>query len=133
MTQRTLAEAVGARQPHVAGIESGQRAVSADLLERLLAAADYRPSLALAASRGELLALGARRGVHNLRVFGSVAHGADHHGSDVDLLVDLDPLADVLDFANFVAESSDLLGFSVDVVIDAPDVDPQLRSSAVPL
>lgn len=31
MTQRALAEAVGARQPHIAGIES----VSAEMLERV--------------------------------------------------------------------------------------------------
>lgn len=35
MTQRALAEAVGARQPHIAGIESGRRPVSAEMLERV--------------------------------------------------------------------------------------------------
>ncbi|MGO1424291.1 MAG: helix-turn-helix domain-containing protein [Brachybacterium sp.] len=44
-TQNDLANAVGARQPHIAGIESGHRPVSPELLDRLLAAADYRPLL----------------------------------------------------------------------------------------
>lgn len=133
MTQSTLADAVGARQPHIAGIESGRRAVSAELLKRLLAAADYRPSLALSAGRDELIALGERRGVRNIRVFGSVARGADHHGSDIDLLVDVAPGADALGFAVFVAEATELLGFPVDVVVDDRDAHPHLRESAVPL
>lgn len=133
MTQRDLAEAVGAKQPHIAGIESGSRPVSPELLERLLAAADYRPSLALAAHRDELIALGARRGIKNIRVFGSIARGSDHHTSDIDLLVDVQQEADPLGFAMFVAEATDLLGFPVEAVVDAPEVHPHVRRSAVPL
>ena len=133
MTQNDLAEAVGARQPHIAGIESGRRPVSPELLDRLLAAADYRPSLALAARRTELIALGERRGIRNLRVFGSVARGSDHHTSDIDLLVDVIPGADPLGFAMFVAEATDLLGFPVEAVVDSPEIHPHLRRSAVPL
>lgn len=49
MTQSALAETVVARQPPIAGIESGRRSVSSELLARLLTATDYRFSLALAA------------------------------------------------------------------------------------
>ncbi|GAA1485437.1 hypothetical protein GCM10009625_22410 [Brachybacterium fresconis] len=133
MTQRALADAVGARQPHVAGIESGHRPVSRDLLERLLAATDYRPSLALAARRDELIALGARHGIRNLRVFGSVARGSDHHGSDIDLLIDLERTSDPLEFAAFVAEATELLGFPLDVVVDNRDLHPHIRRTAVAL
>lgn len=133
MTQRALAEAVGAKQPHIAGIESGRRPLSADLLERLLIAADYRPSLALSMQRDALITLGERRGVRNLRVFGSVARGADHHDSDIDLLVDVAPDGDPLGLAVFVAEATELLGFPVDVVVDDHDAHPHLRESAVPL
>lgn len=94
MTQRALADAVGARQPHIAGIETGRRPVSRELLYRLVAAVDYRPSLALAAARDELIALGRRHGIRHLRVFGSIARGTGHHLSDVDLLVDVDPGSD---------------------------------------
>ena len=48
-----------------------------------------RPSQALASKRDEFLALAAARGAARMRVFGSVANGLDHEGSDIDLLVDL--------------------------------------------
>lgn len=133
MTQRALAEAVGARQPHIAGIEAGRRTVSVEMLERLLEAADYRPSLALAAHRDELLALGVRRGIEDIHVFGSVARGADHHRSDVDLLVRLSPDADPLDYALFVDDATSLLGFDVDVVVDDASTPEHVRDTAVPL
>ena len=47
------------------------------------------PTLAsLRARRDEILALAARYGAHNVRVFGSVARGEATPDSDVDLLVD---------------------------------------------
>lgn len=133
LTQRALADAVGARQPHIAGIESGRRAVSQDLLDRLLEATDYRPSLALASRRDELLTLASRHGIRNIRVFGSVARGSDHHTSDVDLLVELEPRADPLGFAVFVTEATELLGFPVDAVVDDQQAHPHIRDSAVAL
>lgn len=133
MTQSALAEAVGARQPHIAGIESGRRPVSPELLARLLAAADYRPSLALATHRDELLTLGADLEVRNIRVFGSVARGTDRHSSDVDLFVDVDPDADPLAYATFVADATELLGFAVDVVVDDRDAPAHIRRTAIPL
>lgn len=133
MTQRALADAVGARQPHIAGIESGRRPVSRELLDRLLTAADYRPSLALAVHREELIALGRRHGLHHLRVFGSVARGTDHRSSDVDLLVDVAPATDPFGVALFVAAAIDLLGFPVDVVVDDQETPPHILRTAVPL
>jgi len=91
MTQRALAEAVGLRQSNIAAIEAGDRAVSADMLERILVAADYRPALSLRQHAAALKKLGAELGVTNIRVFGSVARGQDHYSSDVDLLVGLEP------------------------------------------
>ncbi|MGP5365352.1 helix-turn-helix domain-containing protein [Brachybacterium tyrofermentans] len=133
MTQSALAQAVGARQTHIAGIESGRRPVSPDLLARLLAAADYRPSLALAAHRDELLDLGATLGVRTIRVFGSVARGTDHHSSDIDLFIDLDPDAGPLAYATFVAGATEILGFAVDVVINDDDAPSRIRRTAIPL
>lgn len=89
------------------------------------------PSLALTARRRELVALGERRGIRNIRVFGSVARGSDHHHSDIDLLVDVVRRADPLGFAMFVAEATDLLGFPVEAVVDSPEIHPHLRRSAV--
>jgi predicted nucleotidyltransferase len=57
-----------------------------------------------------------RRGVRNVRVFGSVARGEDHEGSDTDLLVDLDGGTGLIALAGLARELTDLLGVSVDVV-----------------
>ena len=135
MTQRALAEAVGLRQSNIAAIEAGTRPVSAGKLEQLLAAADYRPSLALARHADELTELGAHYGVRNLRVFGSVARGDDHHSSDVDLLVDVDADRSYLDIGAFASHAQDLLGFPVDIVIDSgnrPGME-HIRAAAVAL
>ncbi|ALG85496.1 nucleotidyltransferase family protein [Gordonia phthalatica] len=40
--------------------------------------------------RGEFLLLLAKYGARNPRLFGSVAHGTAHAGSDIDILVDMD-------------------------------------------
>jgi predicted nucleotidyltransferase len=42
----------------------------------------------LLASKGEVLAVARRYGDSNQRLFGSVALGLEHDGSDLDLLVD---------------------------------------------
>ncbi|MGB3376647.1 MAG: helix-turn-helix domain-containing protein [Microbacterium sp.] len=135
MTQRALAEAVGLRQSNIAAIEAGSRPVSADMLERILVAADYRPSVSLGERGTALKRLGAELGITNIRVFGSVARGQDHHSSDVDLLVDLEPSPVPFRLGVFKGESEDLLGFAVDVVVDRGDrvgMD-RIRQTAVPL
>lgn len=69
----------------------------------------------LRARRNEILELAARRGVSNIRVFGSVARGEAGETSDVDLLVDIDPGRSLFDLAGFYADVKDLLGCEVDV------------------
>ncbi len=46
-----------------------------------------RPSELLKLKRNEILALAAKAGARNVRVFGSAARGNDSEESDVDLLV----------------------------------------------
>lgn len=133
MTQRALAHAVGLRQSNIAGIESGARPVSRDLLQRILEAADYRPTLSLQKHGAALRQLGAELGVTNIRVFGSVARGDDHYSSDVDLLIDLEPSSVPFRIGTFKGESEELLGFDVDVVVDdggAPGLQ-HIRQTAV--
>ena len=55
------------------------------------------------------------RHASNVRVFGSVARGEDQPGSDVDLLVDLDPVANPLDLLELGCDLEDELGVKVDV------------------
>jgi uncharacterized protein len=42
------------------------------------------------AHRDDIVRLGERFGVRNIRIFGSVARGEAHRDSDLDLLVDID-------------------------------------------
>ncbi len=59
-------------------------------------------------------------GATNLRLFGSVARGDAHEGSDLDLLVDLSAGAgnELLRVAGLAEELSNLLGIRVDVVAE---------------
>ena len=52
----------------------------------------------------------------NPRVFGSVVHGADEEGSDLDILVDALPGATLFDLGALQVELDDLLGVSVDLL-----------------
>ena len=52
----------------------------------------------------------------NPRVFGSVLHGTDKEGSDLDLLVDPLPGATLFDLGGLQVELERLLGVPVDVV-----------------
>lgn len=47
----------------------------------------------------------------NPRVFGSVIHGADNDGSDLDLLVDALPGATLFDLGGLQIELEEILGF----------------------
>ncbi|MEQ9400155.1 MAG: nucleotidyltransferase family protein [Longimicrobiales bacterium] len=66
--------------------------------------------------RSEILAVAARHGVANVRVFGSVAHGRVTESSDVDLVVTFPAGASLLDQVAFQQELEDLLEREVDVV-----------------
>jgi hypothetical protein len=52
----------------------------------------------------------------NPRVFGSVVHGTDQDGSDLDLLVDALPGATLFDLGGLQDELESLLGIHVDVL-----------------
>lgn len=75
-----------------------------------------RPSERLAQSRAEVLAVLARYGAANIRVFGSVARGDDDEASDVDLLVDLPPGTGLFKRGRLTQDLEDILGCRVDLV-----------------
>ncbi|MFE7845718.1 helix-turn-helix domain-containing protein [Microbacterium sp. NPDC057407] len=118
MSQTELARAAGMSQPNVAAIEAGRRTVSAEVLERLLRAADYRPSIPLEESADAIIAAGERHGIHDIRVFGSIARGADHFSSDIDLLARVDRGRGYFDIAMFQNAVESLTGFPVDLIVD---------------
>jgi uncharacterized protein len=71
---------------------------------------------ALRSRREEILAAARRRRASNVRVFGSVSRGEAEPGSDVDILVDFDPDASLLDQIGLTQDLEQLLGAAVDVV-----------------
>ena len=71
------------------------------------------------AKRDEILALAARHGARNVRVFGLVARGDSGPESDIDLLVDLEPGRTLLDLGGLLMDLRDLLQVPVDVGTEA--------------
>lgn len=126
VTQRELARTAGVAQSTVAAIESGRRQPSVAMLERLLDAAGFsletrlvntiRPSVLLEHHREALGEVLARFPVTQVWVFGSVARGDDRPDSDLDLLVELEPDASVIDIIGLDEELSAVLGCPVDVI-----------------
>lgn len=70
----------------------------------------------LRARREELIALAARWGAHDVRVFGSVARSEQHEGSDVDFLVTFEEGRSLLDQVHLIDALRETLGTTVDVV-----------------
>lgn len=68
--------------------------------------------------RDEILAIAARYGAREVRVFGSRARGEGKPGSDVDLLIRLDAGRTLLDIVAIKQDLEDLLGCKVDVVTE---------------
>ncbi len=64
----------------------------------------------------EIKGLLARRHALSIKVFGSVARGEDHPGSDVAFLVEFGPGASILDQVHLEADLRALLDCDVDVV-----------------
>lgn len=75
-----------------------------------------KPSEALALHRQTIRDIVARYHATNPRVFGSVLHGEDHEGSDLDLLVDPKPETTLLDIARIQKSLQTVLGVEVDVL-----------------
>lgn len=86
--------------------------------------------------REEILRLASRRGAHNVRVFGSALRAADGAGSDIDILVDLDPDRNLLDLGGLQMDLQELLGRPVDLKTEASlreDVLERVTEEAVAL
>ena len=75
-----------------------------------------KPSAALHAHRTDIRRVVTQNRTCNPRVFGSVLHGTDEEGSDLDLLVDPLPGATLLDLGAIQIELEQMLGVTVDVL-----------------
>lgn len=108
LTQTQIAHATGRSQPEVSRLIKAYRA------------GRFRPrsplGKLLVRHRNDVLALARTHKAHNVRVFGSLVLGEDDTESDIDLLVDLDPGADLVDLASLDNELERLLGHPVDIV-----------------
>lgn len=88
-----------------------------------------RPSIQFEQKREDIRRIASRFPVANPRVFGSVLHGDDAEGSDLDLLVDPLPQTTLLDLGGLQGELEDLLGIKVDVL--TPNALPERFRAAV--
>lgn len=75
-----------------------------------------RPSVALHANRAAIRSVVERHHARNARVFGSVLHGDDQEGSDLDILIDPTSDTTLMDVAKIQIELEKLLVISVDVL-----------------
>ena len=142
LSQVDLAARAGVTQSVISAYESGQRQPSLPTLARLIGAAGFELTLGLRRParrrlsgpvgrrvrrhRKDLVAAAAAHGVSNLRVFGSVARGEDHPGSDVDLLADFPPGLSLFGLSRLEADLEAILGTRVDL-IPAADLKPGVR------
>lgn len=72
----------------------------------------------LSDKKDEILAIAAKHGARNVRVFGSVALGTADVNSDVDFLVDLADDRSLFDLGGLLMDLQTLLGRKVDVVTE---------------
>jgi hypothetical protein len=69
--------------------------------------------------KDQILALAAKRGAFNVRVFGSVARGEANPDSDVDFLVDMEDGRSLFDLGGLLYDLQNLLHRKVDIVTEA--------------
>ncbi|MDF1481562.1 nucleotidyltransferase family protein [Extensimonas sp. H3M7-6] len=89
-----------------------------------------RPSVVLDMKRSAVREAVSRFRTANPRVFGSVLHGTDQDGSDIDLLVDALPGATLFDLGGLQDELESLLGIHVDVLTPT-DLPPKFRAKVL--
>lgn len=89
-----------------------------------------RPSVVLDMKRSAVREAVGRFRTANPRVFGSVLHGNDRDGSDLDLLVDALPGATLFDLGGLQVEPESLLGLHVDLLTPG-DLPPKFRAKVL--
>lgn len=89
-----------------------------------------RPSVVLDMKRNAVRETVGRFRTTNPRVFGSVLHGTDRDGSDLDLLVDALPGATLFDLGGLQVELESLLGLHVDLLTPG-DLSPKFRAKVL--
>ena len=112
MTQTQIAAAIGRSQPEVS---------------RLLHFHGSSPrARRVRAHASEIRRLVSQAGGSNVRVFGALATGEDHEGSDVDLVFTMGAPMSLMRLGSLERQLSDLVGIPVDLIPDAA-VRPEFR------
>ena len=88
-----------------------------------------KSSEALSKHRAEIRSVVAACRAKNARIFGSVLHGNDQEGSDLDLLIDPTEETTLFDIARIKGTLETLLGVTVDVL--TPNALPERFRSRV--
>lgn len=86
--------------------------------------------------REEILALAAKHGALNVRVFGSTVRGEADELSDIDFLVDAGPRRTPFFPGGLVVDLEALLGRKVDVILEGglrPRIKDRVLKEAIPL
>ena len=96
LSQRELAARSGVKQPLISAIERGNREPTAAVRHLLEPSLQVRPSQVLRVTRQEVKDVLAAVGGTNVRIVGSVATGQDEVSSDLDLIVEFPPEADIV-------------------------------------
>lgn len=89
-----------------------------------------KPSTSLDNQRAAVRDAATRFRTSNPRVFGSVLHGNDADGSDLDLLVDPLPGTTLFDLGGLQVELEELLGVPVDLLTPG-DLPPKFRAQVL--
>lgn len=89
-----------------------------------------RPSVVLDMNRDAVREAVSRFRTANPRIFGSILHGTDQDGSDIDLLVDALPGATLFDLGGLQDELESLLGIHVDLLTPG-DLPPKFRAQVL--
>jgi predicted nucleotidyltransferase/DNA-binding XRE family transcriptional regulator len=145
LTQVELARRAGVAQSVISAYESGRRQPALPTLAALVQAAGLElavtvrtrpdPTRALTGPVGRIVrqrrrrlaAAAAAHGASNLRVFGSVARGADRPDSDVDLLADLPAGLGLIGLGRLRANLESILGGVRVDLVPAQDLKPEVR------
>jgi predicted nucleotidyltransferase len=94
-----------------------QEKLCSSIVRRLMRADNVVTLDGLRRRRAEILVLARNRRARRIAVFGSVARGEACPGSDLDLLVDFEPGASLVDHIGLCQDLEKLLGVTVDVVL----------------
>jgi predicted nucleotidyltransferase len=97
---------------------------------RIITDHTMKPSDLLQRHGADIRMAASRLALSNVRVFGSVLHGQDTEGSDLDLLVDAPPGTTLFDLGHLQVELEELLGIPVEV-LTPQDLPPKFRATVL--